>query len=445
MTYPRLALLVAAACVPVPVAMAGEMPADRYIVHFSDRVSAAAARHPRVSHARSTRIAQPVHVRTLAAGGEVFDVHGLDPAVLALMPGVIDIEEDRIVTPAGRLTTLWHRQWYMHDPRVGIDAEVAWRYTKGAGSVVAVLDTGIAPHPQLVGQLLPGYDFVSDAAAARDGDGRDANPADEGDWSDAGECGSSTASESSWHGTHVAGLVAARSPDGRGMLGVAPEAKVIPVRVMGKCGGRLSDVADAIVWASGGELPGVPAIARRADVINLSLRTPGACGTALATAIGQARSRGVAVVAAAGNDGIRASAVSPSNCAGVVSVNALARDGSMAWYSNHGDGVTLAAPGGSLTTFGADDILSTVDGGKRGSEGRPLLKYYAGTSMAAPQVSALVALMRSADPAIGVEAITRQLVDNARPLPGPCPKGCGAGLMDAGATVDAVVEDRGKP
>lgn len=360
------------------------------------------------------------------------------------MPGVVDIEEDRVVTPAGVRPNLWHRQWYMHDPRVGIDAEVAWRYTRGQGAVVAVLDTGIASHPQLEGQLLPGYDFVSDAASARDGDGRDANPTDEGDWSEAGECGSAEFAESSWHGTHVTGLVVARSPDGRGILGVAPEAKVIPVRVMARCGGRLSDVADAIVWASGGELAGMPTIARPADVINLSLRTPGACGTALASAIAGARSRGTAVVAAAGNDGIRASAVSPSNCAGVVSVNALARDGSMAWYSNHGDGVTLAAPGGSLTTYGVDDIVSTVVSGKRQSA-HPLLKYYAGTSMAAPQVSALVALMRSADPAIGVDAITRQLVDNARPLPGPCPKGCGAGLMDAGATMDAVVEDRGKP
>jgi serine protease len=191
-------------------------------------------------------------------------------------------------------------------------------------------------------------------------------------------------------------------------------------------------------------LTGIPPAARRADAINLSLGASGACGRTLAAAIAQARARGSAVIAAAGNDGIRASSTSPSNCPGVVSVAALARDGSMAWYSNHGDGVTLAAPGGSLTKFGVDDILSTVDAGKRTRE-RPILVYYAGTSMAAPQVAGLVALMRSADPAIDVDAISRQLVDNARPIPGPCPKGCGAGLMDAGATVDAVVEDRARP
>jgi serine protease len=147
------------------------------------------------------------------------------------------------------------------------------------------------------------------------------------------------------------------------------------------------------------------------------------------------------VVAAAGNDSISASAVSPANCPGVVSVAALDRDGGMAWYSNFGNGVTVAAPGGSLRHFGTDDILSSVDAGARTRQ-RPVFKYYAGTSMAAPQVAGLVALMRSADPRIGVDEITTQLIDNARPLPGPCPKGCGAGLIDAGATVDAVVEDR---
>lgn len=415
----------------------------RFIVHFDSDRAATAAMTP--SLARASSASDDVrHIRSLAVGGEVFEVRDGDATRLASLPGVVDIEEDRIVMPAALRPSLWHRQWYMHDPRVGIDAEVAWRRTRGAGAVVAVLDSGVTPHPQLDGQLLPGYDFVSEAASARDGDGRDADPNDEGDWYEAGECGSRKAASSSWHGTHVAGIIAAVSRDGRGTLGVAPEAKVVPVRVMGRCGGRMSDVADAILWASGGELPGVPPLARRADAINLSLGAPGACGRALGEAIAQARARGTAVIAAAGNDGIRASAGSPSNCPGVVSVAALARDGSMAWYSNHGDSVTVAAPGGSLGTFGVDDILSTVDAGKRTRE-RPILAYYAGTSMAAPQVAGLVALMRSADPAIDVDAITRQLIDNARPIPGPCPKGCGAGLIDAGATVDAVVEDRARP
>jgi serine protease len=411
----------------------------RFIVHFDNVRAATAAVQSTVTRRATAGDTLPVHVRSLSAGGEVFDVPDGDIGHLARMPGVTDIEEDRVVTPTVSRPGLWHRQWYMHDPRVGIDAEVAWRYTRGAGSVVAVLDTGMTSHPQLDGQWLPGYDFVTDAAAARDGDGRDADPTDEGDWVEAGDCDPpSKPAASSWHGTHVAGIIGARYGDGRGMLGIADEAKLVPVRVMARCGGRLSDVIDG---ASGGEVPGVPAIARRADAINLSLGTPGACGKALSGAVEQARSRGSAVIAAAGNDGIKASVVSPANCPGVITVGALGRDGAMAWYSNHGESVTLVAPGGSLTAYGVDDILSTVDAGKRRPE-RPLLKYYAGTSMAAPQVSALVALMRSADPTIDVDTISRQLIDNARPVPGACPKGCGAGLMDAGATVDAVVEDR---
>jgi serine protease len=212
------------------------------------------------------------------------------------------------------------------------------------------------------------------------------------------------------------------------------------VRVLARCGGRLSDVADGIIWASGGDVAGVP---RRApvDVINLSLRVVGECGLTMGSAIEQARLRGTAVVAAAGNDGTKAAIVAPANCPGVVTVTALARDGGMAWYANHGERVTLAAPGGTLKGPGVYDILSSAWRGKRGRE-LAVFKYYAGTSTAAPQVSALVALMRSVDPAISVDDITKQLVDNARPLPGYCPKGCGAGLMDAGATVDAVAEDR---
>ncbi|SEO85465.1 MULTISPECIES: S8 family peptidase [unclassified Luteibacter] len=411
----------------------------RYIVHFTDPAAAAVARRP--LRATSARDVVPRHVRSVATGGEVFEVSDGNVAHLVALPGVVSVEEDVWLQPTAVTDPLWRRQWNLHDPRVGVDAEVAWRRTRGAGAVVAVLDTGITPHPEFDGQLLRGYDFVGDAQQARDGDGRDADPTDEGDWNDPGECGATSARRSSWHGTHVAGIVAARAGNLPGMIGLAPEAKLLPVRVLGRCGGRMSDVADAIVWASGGEVPGVPQVERRADVINLSLGVPGACSGTFSRAIDGARSRGSVVVAAAGNEEMPASAAMPANCPGVVTVGALARDGAMAWYSNFGDRVTLAAPGGSLTEVGADDIVSSVDGGQRGRE-RPAFAWKAGTSMAAPHVSALVALMRSVDPAIDVDAVTRQLVDNARPLPGPCPKGCGAGLMDAGATVDAVFEDR---
>jgi serine protease len=424
--------------VSTPV-VATDTTTKRYIVHFEDTATAKVTAADAV-HAMARRGSPAWHLRHLAAGGELLELTAAEAGAMAASDDVVAVEEDRVVDLAGGIIDpLWRRQWYMHDAKVGIDAPVAWVDTRGGGSVVAVLDTGVTPHPEFDGQLLPGYDFVTDALAARDGDGRDADPTDEGDWTEPGDCGSRRSTPSSWHGTHVTGIVVARAGNTPGMVGVAPEAKVVPVRVMGRCGGRLSDVADAIVWASGGEVAGVPT-RPPVDVINLSLRVPGACGMAMGRAIAQARGRGTAVVAAAGNDSMKASAAAPANCPGVISVAALARDGAMAWYSNYGDGVTVAAPGGSLGPAGVDDIVSSVDAGERTRQ-RPVFKYYAGTSMAAPQVAGLVALMRSADPLIGVDEITTQLVDNARPLPGPCPKGCGAGLIDAGATVDAVIED----
>jgi serine protease len=414
----------------------------RYVVHFGSEASALAARKGSEASALS-RGEGPRHVRSLAAGGELFEAPDGDRGRLATLPGVVSVEEDLMLAPHAAADSLWKRQWYMHDARFGVDAEVAWKYTRGAGAVVAVLDTGITPHPEFDGQLLPGYDFISDADNARDGDGRDADPSDPGNWRDAGECGKATAKVSTWHGTHVAGLIVAREGNGPGIVGLAPEAKVVPVRVLGRCGGRSSDVADAIVWASGGDVPGVPHIGRRVDVVNVSMGTSNACPTVLRQAIEQARSRGTVVVTSAGNDQMNVNTNTPANCPGVVSVAALARNGAMAWYSNFGEQVTLSAPGGDLGGRGMDDILSTWDLGKRGRE-RSVFGYRGGTSVAAPQVAALVALMRSADPEIGVDEVRAQLVDNARPLPGPCPKGCGAGLMDAGATVDAVVEDRAR-
>ncbi|UPG91392.1 S8 family peptidase [Luteibacter aegosomaticola] len=419
--------------------------ATRFIVRFADQASANAAIAPQPSpesttrRKRATDPGQPRHIATLAGGAQLFDVDDGNPAHFVRLPGVISVEEDRIVRPAALADPLYPRQWSLHDPMSGIDAEVAWKYTRGEGAVIAVLDTGATAHPELGGQLLPGYDFVADAARARDGDGRDPDPKDEGDWEEPGDCGRRTGSRSSWHGTHVMAIAAARRGNRLGIAGVAPEAKLLPVRVLAHCGGYLSDVIDAIAWASGGEVPGVPPVARRADVINLSLGVEGACGDAMGDAVAQARARGVAVVVAAGNEGVAAASMAPGNCPGVINVAALDRFGRHAWYANHGAAVTLAAPGGSLRGVRADDILSAVDQGARVAW-RSVFGYLAGTSMAAPHVSGVVALMRSADPTLGVDDITRHLVDSARPA--RCPKGCGAGLLDAGATLDAVIAER---
>src|SRR5439155_26204113 len=156
--------------------------------------------------------------------------------------------------------------------------EGAWDTTSGAGVTVAVLDTGITPHSDLTGNVIAGYDFISDPPTARDGDGRDPNPNDEGDWFNAGECGSTTPETSSWHGTHVAGTIGALTDNGVGVAGIARNARIEPVRVLGKCGGFTSDIADAITWASGGRVSRVPRNPNPAKVINMSLGGSGACG-----------------------------------------------------------------------------------------------------------------------------------------------------------------------
>ena len=152
----------------------------------------------------------------------------------------------------------------------GINAETAWTLQPSAPSVtVAVVDTGILPHPDLVGRVLPGYDFISDPGRARDGNARDPNPRDEGDWSD-GECGCQTY-DSFFHGLFVAGLIAANTNNGIGIAGVADGVNILPVRVLGVCGGTFEDVLDGMLWASGVAIEGVPANTTPAKIINMSL------------------------------------------------------------------------------------------------------------------------------------------------------------------------------
>jgi len=162
----------------------------------------------------------------------------------------------------------------------GTKAPAMWPSTNGSGVVVAVVDTGIRPnHPDLAGQILPGYDMISADSnggyfRANDGDGRDADASDPGDWTE-GQCG--TARGSSWHGTHVAGTIAAVANNATGVAGVAPGAKILPVRVLGRCGGTDVDIAAGMMWAAGVAVPGAPVNPNPAKIINLSLGGTGAC------------------------------------------------------------------------------------------------------------------------------------------------------------------------
>ena len=272
-------------------------------------------------------------------------------------------------------------QWTLQAPPAvvgGANLPLAWQRTTGSNTVVvAVLDTGIrAGHPDLAGRLLTGYDFISsDAFAAlnypanwnaADGDGRDADPTDPGDFLDDTLLAQLPpnhglqARPSSWHGTHVAGTIGAASNNAVGISGVDWSARILPVRVLGRNGGSLSDVIDGIAWAAGLAVPGVPANANPARVINISLGASGVCSAAYQDVINRVRAAGAIVVAPAGNDG--ALVVSqPANCEGVIAVTAHARDGDNASYSNVGSQVALSAPGGGCGALALIDLAGAQE------------------------------------------------------------------------------------
>ncbi|MBB5767051.1 S8 family peptidase [Xanthomonas euroxanthea] len=352
---------------------------------------------------------------------------------LAADPSVKRVEVDMLMRPMlVPNDTRLSEQWALGTTTAGINVRPAWDKATGKGAVVAVIDTGVTTHPELSANVLAGYDFISDAFIARDGNARDTSAADVGDWAAANDCGSgASASSSSWHGTHVAGIVAAAANNGTGTAGVAFNAKVLPVRVLGRCGGYLSDIADAIVWASGGTVSGVPANPTPAKVINLSLGGIGTCSTTLSNAIASAVSRGTSVVVAAGNSNVDVSNSVPANCPNVIAVAATTSSGAKASFSNFGKGVDIAAPGQA--------ILSTLNSGTTAA-GNPSYAVYSGTSMAAPHVAGVVALMQSvALNPLSAASVEAMLKSTARALPVACPQGCGAGLLNADGAVAAVI------
>ena len=358
---------------------------------------------------------------------------------LAADPNVDYVEVDQrmyaVLTPND---TRLSEQWGFGTTAAGINVRPAWDKSTGSGVVVAVIDTGITNHADLNANILPGYDFISDTFVSRDGNGRDSNPNDEGDWNPvANECYSgSPVSNSSWHGTHVAGTVAAVGNNNLGVIGVAYGAKVVPVRVLGRGGGYTSDIVDGITWSSGGTVAGVPANANPAEVINMSLGGSGTCSTTYQNAINAAVARGTTVVVAAGNDNADASGFTPASCGNVINVAATKNTGTRASYSNYGSTIDVAAPGGDspdCTTL----IVSTGNSGTKS----PSTENYmcmAGTSMAAPHVAGTVALMQAVrttplTPA-QVESILKSTL---RAFPGANDKAIGNGIIDAAAAVSA--------
>jgi serine protease len=429
---------------------------DRLIVKYKDAVpaSASAATAPGLDRARQALIdrAGQQHGATLralratAAGAHVLQLSRhmtLDEArqlaaeVKSRDANVEYAEPDRIMVPLATATDPYYSyQWDLFETTGGLNVPAAWDKSTGAGINVAVIDTGYRPHADLSGQILQGYDFITDSTIANDGNGRDTDASDPGDNTYAGQCGNGLPAQdetSSWHGTHVAGTIAARANNGLGVAGIAYNAKIVPARVLGRCGGYTSDIADAIVWASGGTVANVPANANKARVLNLSLGGTGACDVTTQNAINSARSRGAVVVVAAGNDNVNASNSNPANCAGVITVAATGRSGGKASYSNYGANVDIAAPGGDS---GAG-ILSTLNAGTSAPAGDNYA-YYVGTSMATPHVAAVAALMLSANPNLTPDEVEAKLKSSARAFPAAC-SGCGAGIVNAAAAVDAAL------
>ena len=321
--------------------------------------------------------------------------------------------------------TAYAQQWHYFEAVGGINLPAAWDRTVGSSNItVAVIDTGLVAHPDLAGRTVAGWDFITDTTTAQDGDGRDADPSDPGDYGCNG-------SASSWHGTHVAGTIGAASNNGTGVAGINWLSKIQPVRVLGRCGGYTSDIADAMRWSAGIAVAGVPVNVTPSRVLNLSLGGSGICGTTYQNAINDVIARGTVVVVAAGNSNVDAANASPANCSGVVAVGATTRSGARASFSNYGATLALSAPGAS--------ILSTLNTGST-VPASPSYASYSGTSMATPHVAGVVSLMLSLNPALTPAQVMTALKSSARAFPtgtgADCtPALCGAGIVDAAAAL----------
>jgi serine protease len=355
-------------------------------------------------------------------------------------------------------------QWYL-DGDYGINATKAWKISKGSPSiVVAVLDTGITAHPDLENNVVTGYDFISDPSNARDGNGRDANPSDPGDYPSAN-------TPSSWHGTHVSGIIAAESND-IGISGVAPNVKISPVRVLGVNGGSESDIAAGINWAIGVKISGIALNPNPAKVVNLSIGSSSfsTCYSNSPTqlAIDESKKRNVTLVTAAGNDNQFATNSYPGNCYGNITIGATGITGDRSYYSNYSGysrsqglyiGVDISAPGGDDRVGSGKpaggQIWSTLNDGKT-TVGRATYGAEEGTSMASPVAAGVVALMYSVRPSLTYTQVWEILSSTTRPfnsnsdcksqmIDTPLTDGstvttglCGVGIIDAQAALLAV-------
>lgn len=475
----------------------------------------------------SSRAGVPMRgVRAMAGGASIVQLDAPLPlaeaqavaARIAQDPGVEYAEPDlllkKAITPNEVRYTEW--QWNYFAPGStytgalraggnkattavgGSNLPTAWDRTTGSNAVtIAVIDSGIVNHPDLngsanhgaayapSGRWLPGYDFVSGDIGsptlpanfvANDGDGRDIDPSDPGDWVTAQEktmypnqCNDGRAgqTDSAWHGTHMAGIVGATANNSLGIAGVDWVARIVPIRALGKCGGSTSDIADAIRWAAGLAVNGVPPNQNPAQVISLSLGGSGTCGQTLQAAVTAAINAGATVVAATGNDG-EVTIGQPANCTGVIAVTAHTINGESADYGNVGAGTSVSAPGGGTPTLlgaaGATDdptwngyyiwsaLLfgpTTRDSADASVPPRSGAAYagFTGTSPATPHAAGVAALIKAVQPAASPAFVKSWISSGGTTRPHPAGgfcalylPGCGGGLLDAQRAVQAAID-----
>ena len=354
-------------------------------------------------------------------------------------PDVESVEPDYFVQPLGQPDDPeLARQWNLR----AIGAPAAWEITRGdPGVVVGILDSGIIDHPDLEGQVVRGYDFISDPSISGDGDGRDDDPTDEGALED-------PSGRSWWHGTHVAAIVAARADDGYGISGVAPGCRVMPLRAVGRGGGLVSDVVDAILFAAGlfttedGRRLGSPL-----PVLNLSFGLD-IDSSELRLACERARNVGVFLVGATGNTGL--GVLYPAAYDSVFAVAAVDARLNTQAYSSYGEEVDLSAPGGTTArdagAAGWPNSILSCQRDETVYPHRPMHGYMAGTSQAAPHVAAVAALLLSVQPDLTIQALDTYLTGSAldRGQAG-WDEAYGWGVVQAAGALSLLLLDRGTP
>ncbi len=457
-----ICLLTLAALAParaLPQSMPGtpEPTTQRLIIKFHPVPSGSgAATESARSTARVSQLAAHggmtlAYVRPMALGAHVVALDHPVPlsearAIARRLAGHADVE---YVQPDHRMRAQFvpndedlNLQTYLRDSVADISAFSAWDVTTGsADTIVAVVDTGYRPHAAMAGRILPGYDFVSDPVIANDGDGRDGDASDPGDWiarsdlTDFHTFDGCDIAISSWHGTSIAGIIAANTNDGVWTAGIDWSVKILPVRVLGKCYGDDSDIIDGLAWAAGLSVPGVPPNPTPAQVINVSLGEQGECAPAYQQVIASALAHGVtrAIIASAGNDSIDVANDTPANCPGVISVGATTSAGGRTSYSNFGATLSISAPGGD--SFDGIEILSNLGQSIPTADSLDLGN---GTSFAAPMVTGAVSLMLAVAPALSASQVRAVLASSAKPFPAGSnctTTTCGAGIVDAHAAV----------